>query len=163
MATALVPGSFDPVTYGHLDVIERVARFFDRVIVAVIRNPQKAASLFSLEERESMLAEVTSHLGNVQIEFFAGLLVDFAKIHGADTIVKGLRAVTDFDYELQMAQMNQSLSGIDTFFLATSPQYSFLSSSLVREVARFGGDVSSLVPPVVATRLDQRFKEGPPA
>ena len=163
MATALVPGSFDPVTNGHLDVIERVARFFDRVIVAVIRNPQKAASLFTLEERETMLAEVTGHLGNVQIEFFAGLLVDFARIHGADTIVKGLRAVTDFDYELQMAQMNQSLSGIDTFFLATSPQYSFLSSSLVREVARFGGDVSSLVPPVVASRLDQRFKEGPPA
>lgn len=163
MATALVPGSFDPVTYGHLDVIERVARFFDRVIVAVIRNPQKSASLFSLEERESMLAEVTGHLENVQIEFFAGLLVDFARMHGADTIVKGLRAVTDFDYELQMAQMNQSLSGIDTFFLATSPQYSFLSSSLVREVARFGGDVSSLVPPVVAARLDQRFKEGPPA
>jgi pantetheine-phosphate adenylyltransferase len=163
VATALVPGSFDPVTNGHLDVIERVSRFFDRVIVAVIRNPQKAASLFSLEERESMLGEVTGHLGNVQIEFFAGLLVDFARIHGADTIVKGLRAVTDFDYELQMAQMNQSLSGIDTFFLATSPQYSFLSSSLVREVARFGGDVSSLVPPVVAARLDVRFKEGPPA
>ena len=163
MATALVPGSFDPVTNGHLDVIERVARFFDRVIVAVIRNPQKSASLFSLEERESMLAEVTGHLPNVQIEFFAGLLVDFARMHGATTIVKGLRAVTDFDYELQMAQMNQSLSGIDTFFLATSPQYSFLSSSLVREVARFGGDVSSLVPPAVAARLDQRFKEGPPA
>ena len=162
MATALVPGSFDPVTYGHLDVIERVARFFDRVVVAVIRNPQKAASLFSLEEREAMLAEVTGHLGNIQIEYFAGLLVDFARIHGADTIVKGLRAVTDFDYELQMAQMNQSLSGIDTFFLATSPQYSFLSSSLVREVARYGGDVSSLVPPIVAARLDQRFKEGPP-
>lgn len=163
MATALVPGSFDPVTNGHLDVIERVARFFDRVVVAVIRNPQKSASLFSLEERESMLAEVTGHLDNVQIEYFAGLLVDFARLHGADTIVKGLRAVTDFDYELQMAQMNQSLSGIDTFFLATSPQYSFLSSSLVREVARFGGDVSSLVPPIVATRLDERFKEGPPA
>ena len=162
MATALVPGSFDPVTYGHLDVIERVARFFDRVIVAVIRNPQKSVSLFSLEERESMLAEVTGHLDNIQIEYFAGLLVDFARMHGADTIVKGLRAVTDFDYELQMAQMNQSLSGIDTFFLATSPQYSFLSSSLVREVARYGGDVSSLVPPVVAARLDQRFKEGPP-
>ena len=162
MATALVPGSFDPVTYGHLDVIERVARFFDRVIVAVIRNPQKAVSLFSLEEREAMLAEVTGHLGNIQIEYFAGLLVDFARIHGADTIVKGLRAVTDFDYELQMAQMNQSLSGIDTFFLATSPQYSFLSSSLVRDVARYGGDVSSLVPPLVAARLDQRFKEGPP-
>jgi pantetheine-phosphate adenylyltransferase len=162
VATALVPGSFDPVTYGHLDVIERVARFFDRVIVAVIRNPQKSASLFSLEERESMLSEVTGHLDNVQIEFFAGLLVDFARMLGADTIVKGLRAVTDFDYELQMAQMNQSLSGIDTFFLATSPQYSFLSSSLVRDVARYGGDVSSLVPPIVAARLDQRFKEGPP-
>jgi pantetheine-phosphate adenylyltransferase len=110
-----------------------------------------------------MLSEVTGHLGNIQIEYFAGLLVDFARIHGATTIVKGLRAVTDFDYELQMAQMNQSLSGIDTFFLATSPQYSFLSSSLVREVARYGGDVSSLVPPVVAARLDQRFQEGSPA
>jgi pantetheine-phosphate adenylyltransferase len=159
VATALVPGSFDPVTFGHLDVIERVARFFDSVIVAVIRNPQKSASLFSLEEREAMLAEVTAHLDNIRIEYFAGLLVDFAREHGADTIVKGLRAVTDFDYELQMAQMNQTLSGIDTFFLATSPQYSFLSSSLVREVARFGGDVSSLVPPQVAARLIQRFKE----
>ncbi len=159
MAVALVPGSFDPVTYGHIDVIERVSRYFDQVIVAVIRNPQKAASLFSLDEREAMLAEVTGHLGNVRIEFFAGLLVDFAKIHGADTIVKGLRAVSDFDYELQMAQMNQSLTGIDTFFLATSPSYSFLSSSLVREVARYGGDVASLVPPAVAARLAQRFKE----
>jgi pantetheine-phosphate adenylyltransferase len=159
MGTALVPGSFDPVTYGHLDVIERVARHFDEVIVAVIRNPQKSASLFSLEERHTMLAEETGHLGNVRIEFFAGLLVDFARSRGADTIVKGLRAVSDFDYELQMAQMNQTLSGIDTFFLATSPQYSFLSSSLVREVARYGGDVSGLVPPKVAERLDQRFKE----
>jgi pantetheine-phosphate adenylyltransferase len=159
VATALVPGSFDPVTFGHIDVIERVARYFDRVIVAVIRNPQKSASLFSLEEREGMLSEVTGHLPNVRIEFFAGLLVDFAKSHGADTIVKGLRAVSDFDYELQMAQMNQSLTGIDTFFLATSPSYSFLSSSLVREVARFGGDVSTLVPPTVAERLRQRFKE----
>lgn len=162
MATALVPGSFDPVTNGHLDVIERVARFFESVIVAVIRNPQKSASLFSLEEREAMLEEVTAHLHNVRIEYFAGLLVDFAREHGADTIVKGLRAVTDFDYELQMAQMNQTLSGIDTFFLATSPQYSFLSSSLVREVARYGGDVSSLVPPKVADRLVQRFKEARP-
>ena len=161
MATALVPGSFDPVTNGHLDVIERVARFFDEVIVAVSRNPQKAASLFSLEERRQMLAEVTGHLDNVRIEVFGGLLVDFAKAHGAKTIVKGLRAITDFDYELQMAQMNQTLSGIDTLFLVTSPQYSFLSSSLVREVARFGGDVSGLVPAVVAQRLDERFKEAP--
>jgi pantetheine-phosphate adenylyltransferase len=159
MATAMYPGSFDPVTHGHIDVIERMSRYFDEVIVAVIRNPQKSASLFGLEERQAMLAEVTGHLDNVRIEFFAGLLVDFARQHGADTIVKGLRAVSDFDYELQMAQMNQSLSGIETFFLATSPQYSFLSSSLVKEVARYGGDVSSLVPPVVAKRLEQKFKE----
>ena len=157
MATALCPGSFDPVTMGHLDIIERTARHFDRVIVAVIRNPQKAQPLFTLEERQEMLGEVTAHLGNVEIGFFKGLLVEYARDHHAEAIVKGLRAVSDFDYELQMAQMNQSLSGIDTFFISTSPQYSFLSSSLVREVARFGGDVSSMVPPVVAKRLAERF------
>ena len=157
MATALCPGSFDPVTLGHLDIIERTARHFDQVIVAVIRNPQKSGSLFSLEERQDMLHEVTAHLPNLQIEFFKGLLVDFAKDHGAEAIIKGLRAVSDFDYELQMAQMNQKLSGIDTFFISTSPRYSFLSSSLVREVARYGGDVSSMVPPIVAKRLEERF------
>ena len=157
MATALCPGSFDPVTYGHIDIIERTSRHFDGVIVAVIRNPQKSQSLFSLEERQEMLYEVTSHLDNIRIEFFKGLLVDFARDHGADAIVKGLRAVSDFDYELQMAQMNQRLSGIDTFFLSTSPQYSFLSSSLVREVARFGGDVSAMVPKHVNDRLLERF------
>jgi pantetheine-phosphate adenylyltransferase len=129
------------------------------VIVAVIRNPQKTASLFTLEERQAMLAEEISHLENVRIEFFKGLLVEFAKDHGAESIVKGLRAVSDFDYELQMAQMNQQLSGIDTFFISTSPQYSFLSSSLVREVAKYGGDVSGMVPPKVATRLKQRYAE----
>ena len=159
MATALCPGSFDPVTNGHIDIISRTARHFDDVIVAVIRNPQKAQSLFTLEERQEMLTDVTSHLPNVSIDFFTGLLVEFAKEHGANSIVKGLRAVSDFDYELQMAQMNQQLSGIDTFFISTSPQYSFLSSSLVREVAKFGGDVSSMVPPVVAKRLDERFGE----
>jgi pantetheine-phosphate adenylyltransferase len=159
VATALCPGSFDPVTNGHLDIIARTARHFDDVIVAVIRNPQKAQSLFTLEERQEMLKEVTAHLPNVSIDFFTGLLVEFAKEHGANSIVKGLRAVSDFDYELQMAQMNQQLSGIDTFFISTSPQYSFLSSSLVREVAKFGGDVSSMVPPVVAQRLDERFGE----
>ncbi len=159
MATALCPGSFDPVTLGHLDIIERTSRHFDHVIVAVIRNPQKSQSLFSLEERQQMLHEVTAHLPNIRIEFFKGLLVDFAKEHGAEAIVKGLRAVSDFDYELQMAQMNQRLSGIDTFFISTSPQYSFLSSSLVREVAKFGGDVSSMVPAVVAKRLAERFGE----
>ena len=161
MATALCPGSFDPVTNGHIDIIERTARHFEDVIVAVIRNPQKSQSLFSLEERQEMLHEVTAHLPNVRIEFFKGLLVDFARDHSAEAIVKGLRAVSDFDYELQMAQMNQRLSGIDTFFISTSPQYSFLSSSLVREVARFGGDVSSMVPPLVAKRLAERFGDGP--
>lgn len=157
MSIALCPGSFDPVTLGHLDIIERTARHFDEVIVAVIRNPQKAQSLFTLEERQEMLAEVVGHLPNVRIEFFKGLLVEFAKEHGAESIVKGLRAVSDFDYELQMAQMNQRLSGIDTFFIATSPRHSFLSSSLVREVAKYGGDVSSMVPEVVMGRLQNRF------
>ncbi len=161
MAIALCPGSFDPVTNGHIDIIERTARHFDDVIVAVIRNPQKSQSLFSLEERQEMLHEVTSHLPNIRIEFFKGLLVDFAREHGAAAIVKGLRAVSDFDYELQMAQMNQRLSGIDTFFISTSPQHSFLSSSLVREVARFGGDVSSMVPPMVAQRLKERYGSEP--
>jgi pantetheine-phosphate adenylyltransferase len=128
--------------------------------VAVIRNPQKAQSLFSLAERQEMLGEVTAHIPNLRIEFFKGLMVDFARDHGAEAIVKGLRAVSDFDYELQMAQMNQRLSGIDTFFISTSPQHSFLSSSLVREVARFGGDVSSMVPPTVAKRLAERFGSG---
>ncbi|HEY1741314.1 MAG TPA: pantetheine-phosphate adenylyltransferase [Acidimicrobiia bacterium] len=159
MATALVPGSFDPVTNGHLDIIERAARHFDTVIVAVIRNPQKTQSLFTLEERQELLSECLGHVGNIRIEFFKGLLVDFAKDHGAEAIVKGLRAVSDFDYELQMAQMNQRLSGIDTFFLSTSPNYSFLSSSLVRDVAKYGGDVSTMVPPVVAARLAERYAE----
>jgi len=159
LATALCPGSFDPVTNGHLDIIERTARHFDDVIVAVIRNPQKTQSLFTLEERQEMLSSELAHLKNVRIEFFKGLLVEFAKERGAESIVKGLRAVSDFDYELQMAQMNQKLSGIDTFFISTSPQYSFLSSSLVREVARFGGDVTGMVPPSIQTRLEARFAE----
>jgi pantetheine-phosphate adenylyltransferase len=161
VAIALCPGSFDPVTLGHLDIIERSARHFDEVIVAVIRNPQKTQSLFTLEERQQMLKETLSHVSNVRIEFFKGLLVEFAKEHGAEAIVKGLRAVSDFDYELQMAQMNQRLSGIDTLFLSTSPQHSFLSSSLVKEVARFGGDVSGMVPKLVNDRLLEMFeKEG---
>ncbi len=157
MVTALCPGSFDPVTNGHLDIIERTARHFDDVIVAVIRNPQKSESLFTLDERQEMLREVTAHLANIHIGSFKGLLVDYAKEQDAQAIVKGLRAMSDFDYELQMAQMNERLSGIDTFFISTSPQYSFLSSSLVREVARFGGDVTNMVPPAVAKRLVERF------
>ena len=159
MATALCPGSFDPVTNGHLDIIERTARHFDDVIVAVIRNPQKTASLFTLEERQEMLAEEISHLDNVRILFFKGLLVEFAKQHGAESIVKGLRAVSDFDYELQMAQMNQRLSGVDTLFMSTSPEYSFVSSSLVKEVATYGGDVAHLLPESVHRRMLERIRE----
>jgi pantetheine-phosphate adenylyltransferase len=162
VSTALCPGSFDPVTLGHIDIIERASRHFDEIVVAVISNPQKTQSLFTLEERQEMLRECTAHLTNIRIEYFEGLLVEFAREHGANAIVKGLRAVSDFDYELQMAQMNQRLSGIDTFFLSTSPNYSFLSSSLVREVARYGGDVTSMVPAIVAKRLLDRFQEEAP-
>lgn len=157
MATALCPGSFDPVTNGHVDIIERTARHFDGVIVAVTRNPQKAQSRFDLEERQEMLSDAVRHLDNVRIETLKGLVVDFAREHGAELIVKGLRAVSDFEYELQMAQMNKRLSGIDTVFISTAPEYSFLSSSLVCEVAKFGGDVSAMVPPGVSARLVKRF------
>ena len=158
MATALCPGSFDPVTNGHLDIIERTARHFDDVIVAVISNPSKQNSLFTLDERQETAAGGHRRISpTCESTSFEGLLVDYAAAHGANAIVKGLRAVSDFDYELQMAQMNQRLSGIDTFFISTSPQYSFLSSSLVREVARFGGDVSSMVPKSVGERLDKAF------
>lgn len=159
MAIALIPGSFDPVTNGHLDIIQRTAQHFDELIVAVIRNPQKAEPLFTLEERQDLLLEVTRHLGNVRVDFFKGLLVEFAAEHGVNAIVKGLRAVTDFDYELQMAQMNSSLSGVETVFVPTSPEYSFLASSLVKEVATYGGDVSGLVPDLVLTRLTRRLSE----
>ncbi len=157
MPKALIPGSFDPVTFGHLDVIERTARLFDHVLVAAVGNPGKAPPLFSLDERQAMLAEVTAHLANVEIGAFEGLLVDYALAQGVQAIVKGLRAVSDFDFELQMAQVNERMSGIATVFFPTAPEHSFLSSSLVREVARFGGDVSSMVPAPIAQRLKERF------
>jgi pantetheine-phosphate adenylyltransferase len=156
MTRALIPGSFDPVTFGHLDVIERAARLFDEVLVAVVENPQKS-TLFALGQRTEMLAEVTGHLHNLKVDAFEGLLVDFALDRGVGAIVKGLRAVSDFEYELQMAQLNYRLSGIETLFMPTTPEHSFLSSSLVREVAQFGGDVSSMVPPQVAARMRVRF------
>ena len=159
MAIALVPGTFDPVTFGHVDIVERTARQFDDVVVAAVARPAKADVLFDAEERRAMLAEVTTHLPNVRVEVFDGLLADFAQSQGARAIIKGLRAVSDFDYELQMAQMNYRLSGVETLFMPTAPEHSFLSSSLVREVARFGGEVSSMVPPEVARRLKERFAQ----
>jgi pantetheine-phosphate adenylyltransferase len=157
LAIALIPGTFDPVTFGHLDIVERAARQFDGVVVAVVDQPAKPGLLFLAEERRAMLAEVTAELVNVSVDVFGGLLADYALARGARAIVKGLRAVSDFDYELQMAQMNYRLSGVETLFMPTAPEHSFLSSSLVREVARHGGEVSSMVPPEVARRLKERF------
>lgn len=156
MTVALCPGSFDPPTNGHLDVIGRCAAVFDRLVVAVVANPSKSP-LFSAGERVGLLAAATAHLGNVEIAAFEGLLVDFAEERGVDVLVKGLRAVTDFDYELQMAQMNHTLRHVDTLFIPTAPEWSYLSSSLVREVARLGGDVGTLVPPVVAEALKEKL------
>ena len=153
-ARAVCPGSFDPVTNGHVDVIERAAPCFDHLVVACLRNIGKDP-LFDVEERVDLLRSCTGHLRNVEVTAFEGLLVDFCRRRGVGVVVKGLRAVSDFEYELQMAQMNHHLGGVETFFLSTSPVYSFLSSSLVKQVARFGGDVSDLVPPVVAERLQK--------
>ena len=150
------PGSFDPVTNGHLDVLARASRLYDEVTVAVLVNPGKSG-LFEVPERIEMLEEVTAELGNVRVDSFEGLLVDYCRERGIPVVVKGLRAVSDFDYELQMAQMNHRLTGLETFFVATNPEYSFLSSSLVKEVARWGGDVGGLVPDAVLARLRGRI------
>jgi pantetheine-phosphate adenylyltransferase len=152
---ALCPGSFDPVTNGHLDIIARCADLYDEVVVAVFVNQYKSG-LFSVDERRDMLLEVTAQYPNVVIDTFEGLVVDYCRVNDIPVIVKGLRAVSDFDYELQMAQMNRGLAGVDTLFMPTNPEYSFLASSLVKEIARWGGDVTSLVPPNVLKRLQER-------
>ena len=152
---AVCPGSFDPVTNGHLDIIGRAALLYDELTVAVFVNQSKS-SVFTVDERREMLEEVTAQYGNVRIDSFHGLVVDYCRDHGIAVIVKGLRAVSDFDYELQMAQMNRGLAGVDTLFMPTNPEYSFLASSLVKEIAKWGGDVSTLVPPNVLKRLLDR-------
>jgi pantetheine-phosphate adenylyltransferase len=152
------PGSFDPVTNGHLDIVGRAARIADELIVAVLRNPNKTA-LFSVDERVEMLREVTKEHDNVRVAKFKGLIVDFCKANDVSAIVKGLRAVSDFDYELQMAQMNYNQAGVETLFMTTNPLYAFLSSSLVKEFAKYGGDVTSLVPEPVLDRLTVRLAE----
>jgi pantetheine-phosphate adenylyltransferase len=154
--SAVCPGSFDPVTNGHVDVIERAAARFDRLIVACLRNVGKRP-LFDLSRRVELLESATAHLSNVDVATFDGLLVDFCREHDVGIVVRGLRAVSDFESELEMAQMNHRLAGVETFFVATSPVHSFLSSTLVKEVARFDGDVAPFVPPAVNDSLRAHF------
>lgn len=155
MTIALIPGSFDPPTNGHLDVIRRCLAVFSKVVIAVVANPSKSP-LFDAAERVAMLERLCEG-EQVEVQSFEGLLVDFARSKHVDVIVKGLRAVSDFEYELQMAQMNETLAGMSTLFLPTAPEYGFLSSSLVKEVARFGGSVGELVPPIVNDALKKRY------
>lgn len=158
MRKAVCPGSFDPVTNGHLDVFARAAALADEVIVAVLVNRHKSG-LFSVEERMEILREVVAPYPNVRVDTFDGLLVDYCRANDVPAIVKGLRAVSDFDYELQMAQMNYRLAGVETLFVSTNPLYSYLSSSLVKEVATYGGDVSGVVPDAVLRRLAERLSD----
>ena len=159
MLRAIYPGSFDPVTLGHLDIIKRSASMVDELIVGVLNNKAKSP-LFSVEERVTMLGEVTKELPNVKVIPFAGLLVDFARQTESKMIIRGLRAITDFEYELQMSQMNRKLEeNVETVFLTTNLEYSYLSSSMVKEVAAFGGDISQLVPAYVADKVNEKMKE----
>jgi pantetheine-phosphate adenylyltransferase len=152
---AICPGSFDPVTNGHLDIIRRGAALYDELTVAVFINRTKT-SMFSADERREMLVEALGDLPNVSVDVFQGLVVDYCRAKQIPVIVKGLRAISDFEYELQMAQMNRGLAGIETLFMPTNPEYSFLASSLVKEIANWSGDVSALVPPLVHKRLVER-------
>jgi pantetheine-phosphate adenylyltransferase len=150
------PGSFDPITFGHLDIVERASSIFDEVVIAVMVNKTKQ-TLFTVEERIEMTKEVTGKFPNVKVDSWSGLLVDYCKTNDISIIVKGLRAVTDFDYELQMSQINLQLQGVETLFLSTAPAHSFLSSSLVKEIASHGGDVSSYIPTILLERLKNRL------
>lgn len=158
MSGAVCPGSFDPVTLGHVDIFERAAAQFDEVVVAILTNPVKSG-MFTLDERIAMVTESTAHLPNLRVEAGSGLVVDFVRARGLTAIVKGLRTGTDFEYELQMAQMNKHIAGVDTFFVATTPRYSFVSSSLAKEVAVLGGDVSELLPEPVNRRLAEKLRD----
>ena len=157
--TVVCPGSYDPVTNGHVDIITRTSRVFDRVVVGVVNNPvRKAKTLFTAEERRQFILEATAELPNVEVQIFSNLLVEFARDNGARSIVKGLRAISDFEYEFEMAQLNRKLDpGIESIYVIASPHYSFLSSTGVKEMATFGGNVSDLVPPAVATALGERL------
>ena len=157
MKTAIYPGSFDPVTLGHYDIIERSSKIFDKLIVGVLNNSAKSP-LFSVEERVNMLKDVTSHFPNVEVQSFAGLLIDFVRSNDANVIVRGLRAITDFEYELQLAQMNRDIAPeIDTLFLTTNLKYAYLSSSMAKEVAMYGGDISSFLSPEIAEKVREKY------
>lgn len=158
MKRVVCPGSFDPITFGHLDIIERASKLFNEVVIAVLVNKTKA-SLFTVPERIEMIREVTSAFPNVKVDSWSGLLVDYCVSNDIPVIVKGLRAVTDFDYELQMSQINLQLKGIETLFMSTAPAHSFLSSSLVKEIASYDGDVSSYIPEQLLTRLRDRLAQ----
>jgi len=153
----LYPGSFDPVHNGHIEIITAASRLFDEVVVAAVRNPQKGGGAFDLDERQEMLTEAVESLSNVSVTMFSSLIVDLARELEADFIIKGLRAVSDFENELQMAQMNLAVSGVHTLFIPSASRSSFLASKFIREIARFGGDVSSMVPEGVNRRIRERF------
>ena len=157
MLKGIYPGSFDPVTLGHYDIIERSSKIFDKLIVGVLNNSAKSP-LFSVEERVNMLKDVTSHFPNVEVQSFAGLLIDFVRSNDANVIVRGLRAITDFEYELQLAQMNRVIAPeIDTLFLTTNLKYAYLSSSMAKEVAMYGGDISSFLSPEIAEKVREKY------
>jgi pantetheine-phosphate adenylyltransferase len=156
MKRVVCPGSFDPITHGHLDIIGRASEIYDEVVIAVLVNREKS-SLFTVAERIEMINETVKGFKNVTVDSWSGLLVDYCRANSISAIVKGLRAVSDFDYELQMAQMNQELAGVETLFMATRPQYSFLSSSLVKEIATYGGDVSAHLPKTVLELMLNRL------
>ena len=158
MTTAVCPGSFDPITNGHLDIVTRASRHFDEVVVLVTGNPTKTSGLFSIDERVELIREVIARLPNVRVDSWGGLLVDYTSAHHITALVKGLRSSLDYEYELPMAQMNRRLTGVDTYFLLTDEKYGYISSSLTKEVAKFGGDVTGLVPDSVREAMAEKYR-----
>ena len=158
MTTAVCPGSFDPITNGHLDIVTRASRHFNEVVVLVTGNPTKTSGLFSIDERVELIREVIAHLPNVRVDSWGGLLVDYTSAHHITALVKGLRSSLDYEYELPMAQMNRRLTGVDTYFLLTDEKYGYISSSLTKEVAKYGGDVTGLVPDTVREAMAEKYR-----